>query len=500
MGNKGDGIIRKLVIASVLAAAMVVPAAAGAVDPPDEVGFVDPTTGFWQLGADESFFFGVPGDIPFLGDWDGDGVDTPGLYRPANGFAYISNRREFGIAERTWFIGIPGDIPIVGDWNGDGEDTFSVYRPSEGKVYINNFNETRFAQEEYYFGVPADKPFAVDFNGDGRDDIGLHRESNGLVYMTDAVTDGLPDGAVAATDLEFFWGIADDAVFAGDWNATGVDSPGLVRPTAFRAFLRFSNSLGFADEDWPTEFGDWMPVVGRIPGAPNHFEVELSSGEVVPGPGTPGASGSVDINITAGGEVCFSFEFDGVSGVTAAHLHAGAAGATGPPVVDFGVTGGDAFGCVATTTATAVDILNQPEDYHVQVHTSSHPDGAVRGQLAATRDWDLSLVGAFVVGFGDADGFVTLSLEVSNSGRVCLESFSAERIGPVTLIGLYAAGAGGDGPLVADVTFGPGHDGCTTVIPSAAAMVLATPAGYYTQVSTTQFPDGAVRAQLANGS
>ncbi|RZV43623.1 MAG: VCBS repeat-containing protein, partial [Acidimicrobiia bacterium] len=240
------------------------PAVAGAADTPDEVGFVDPATGLWNLGADESFFFGVPGDIPFLGDWYGTGVDTPGLYRPSNGFAYIIDRRETGIATDSWFMGIPGDIPIAGDWDGDGTDTFSVYRPSEGKVYINNFNETLVAQAEYYFGVPQDKPFALDFNGDGTDDIGLHRESTGLVYMTDATTGGLPDGGVAATDLEFFWGIPDDAVFAGDWTGNGVDSPGLVRPTLARTFLRYENSQDVADEDWPAQFADWMPVVAGV--------------------------------------------------------------------------------------------------------------------------------------------------------------------------------------------------------------------------------------------
>ncbi len=489
-----------MVWALLAAAVALVPGAAGAATAPDEVGFVDPTSGLWNLGADESFFFGVPGDIPFLGDWDGDGVDTPGLYRPSDGFAYIINRRETGSADLSWFMGIPGDIPIAGDWDGDGDDTFSVYRPSEGKVYINNLAATSFAQEEYFFGVPQDKPFTIDFNGDGRDDIGLHRESNGLVYMTDAMTDGVPDGTVAATDLEFFWGIPNDAVFAGDWNGTGTDSPGLVRPTMARTYLRYENTLGFADEDWPTEFGDWMPVVGRIPGAPYRFEFELSGGEVVPGPGLAGGSGSVDLSVSAAGEVCFGFTFNGIAGLTAAHIHSGASGELGPPVVDFGISGGDTFGCVTTDTATAVAILDRPEDYHVQVHTSTHPDGAVRGQLAGTREWALSLVGANVVGVGDADGFVTLSLEVSTSGRVCASSYTAQRVATATSIGLYSAGAGLNGPQVVDLTFGPDHSGCAVVTPrSAASMVLAIPADHYLQVNTAQFPAGAVRTQLTAG-
>ncbi|MCB1247551.1 MAG: hypothetical protein KDB69_09820, partial [Acidimicrobiia bacterium] len=35
------------------------------------------------------FYFGNPGDLPFMGDWDGDGEATPGLYRQSDGFVYV---------------------------------------------------------------------------------------------------------------------------------------------------------------------------------------------------------------------------------------------------------------------------------------------------------------------------------------------------------------------------------------------------------------------------
>ncbi|HHC09166.1 MAG TPA: hypothetical protein ENK55_10690, partial [Actinobacteria bacterium] len=46
----------------------------------DGVGLVDPETGRWHLrdaaGATSSFYYGDPGDVPFVGDWDCDGIDT----------------------------------------------------------------------------------------------------------------------------------------------------------------------------------------------------------------------------------------------------------------------------------------------------------------------------------------------------------------------------------------------------------------------------------------
>ena len=55
---------------------------AGAVNEPDSVGVVNTNSGLWFLrdaatGATTSFYYGVPGDVPFMGDWDCDGDDTP---------------------------------------------------------------------------------------------------------------------------------------------------------------------------------------------------------------------------------------------------------------------------------------------------------------------------------------------------------------------------------------------------------------------------------------
>ena len=100
--------------------------AALAADDGEQVGFANPASGRWILGGTEDFFFGVKNDIPFLGDWDGNGTDTPGLYRAKSGFAYVRNTRDTGVADASWFMGNPGDIPIVGDWDGDGKDSFGV--------------------------------------------------------------------------------------------------------------------------------------------------------------------------------------------------------------------------------------------------------------------------------------------------------------------------------------------------------------------------------------
>jgi hypothetical protein len=169
---------------------LVVPSALAA--DADTVGLVDPATGVWRLrngaGGVATFYYGNPGDAPFAGDWDCDGVDTPGLYRQSDGYVYLRNANTQGPADITFFFGNPGDVPLAGDFDGDGCDTMSIYRPSEGRIYvINELGDDDAglgaADYSYYFGNPGEIPFTGDFNDDGIDSVGLHRQSTGFTYL-----------------------------------------------------------------------------------------------------------------------------------------------------------------------------------------------------------------------------------------------------------------------------------------------------------------------------
>ena len=67
-----------------------------------------------------------------------DGIDTPGLLRISDAFAYLRNSNTQGIADVRFFFGNPADIPLGGDFDGDGCDSLSLYRPSEQRFYIIN--------------------------------------------------------------------------------------------------------------------------------------------------------------------------------------------------------------------------------------------------------------------------------------------------------------------------------------------------------------------------
>ncbi|MGB7859135.1 MAG: VanW family protein [Acidimicrobiia bacterium] len=262
---------RLLLLLGAVGILMALAMPAFAADPAeDSVGVVDTGNGKWYLydsgnGQTTSFYYGVPGDTPFMGDWDCDGTDTPGLYRRSDGYVYLRNTNNAGFANTKYFFGIPGDVPLAGDFNNDGCDTVSIYRPSEQRIYV--INEIGSADQglgnaefSYGFGSPGDKPFVGDFDNDGIDTVGLHRESNGRVYFRNSLSTGFADS-------DFFYGVPKDKIIVGDWaqkGVSGADTVGIFRPGNGTMYLRFENSSGNANET--IQFGNTktVPVSGTF--------------------------------------------------------------------------------------------------------------------------------------------------------------------------------------------------------------------------------------------
>ena len=134
--------------------------------------------------------FGLTTDIPVTGDWDGNGYDEIGVFRPkVEGFEqstfYLVTRNwadlpyEVGAADKTIPFGYyPDDIPLAGDWDGDGDDDIGGYYPANSTFYLYLLNlgsSTATSYKDVPFGLHGDTPITGDWDWDGDDDVGVYR-------------------------------------------------------------------------------------------------------------------------------------------------------------------------------------------------------------------------------------------------------------------------------------------------------------------------------------
>lgn len=86
----------------------------------------------------------------------------------------------------------------------------------------------------------------------------------------------------------------------------------------------------------------------------------------------------------AKGEVCYDLAVEKIAPATMAHIHKGAAGASGPVAVPLNKPGADGkvTGCATVAPDVAKDIVADPGNYYVNVHNGEFGGGAIRGQLS----------------------------------------------------------------------------------------------------------------------
>jgi len=113
------------------------------------------------------------------------------------------------------------------------------------------------------------------------------------------------------------------------------------------------------------------------------FNVMLT-GAQEPGGGDPDGAARAEISISDGlDQLCYDVnDVRGIGPVTAAHIHRGAAGVNGPPVITLKQANEGGFkGCTSKSEWREDAIEKNPSGYYVNLHTAEFPNGAIRGQL-----------------------------------------------------------------------------------------------------------------------
>lgn len=290
---------------------------------------------------------------------------------------------------------------------------------------------------------------------------------------------------------------------------------------------------------------------GSRPGAESiPFRVVLSPANEVP-PVNLAASGTATVWLhvvrdSSGGVISGSVDFvvryrfpEAVT-FTGLHIHSGAAGANGPVVINSSLTRvedaaadgvlryqGQVMDSSAAGVAALRGVLENPAGYYVNLHTSVHPGGAIRGQMEpaqalvlmtqlsggnevppvdiAARGTGTLMVLAGVRGDGQFSS-AEVTFDVNYTGFAEGTNFTGLHIhtgaagvnGPVTidsaLRGPVAAAASGAGNLRYEAEVNMSNAA------SVAALygLFAQPARYYMNLHTQANPAGAIRGQMRN--
>lgn len=154
------------------------------------------TTSMWYIKDQRSVAWGIDGDIPAPGDYDGNRTTDVAVFRPSTGTWCVENQAPVG-------FGTAEDIPIPGDYDGNQDPyhttDIAVYRPSTGVWYVLGQFSVEFG------GLSKDVPVPADYDGNGSADVAIFR--SGMWYVKDQL-------AVA-------FEMAGDIPVPGDYNGDG---------------------------------------------------------------------------------------------------------------------------------------------------------------------------------------------------------------------------------------------------------------------------------------
>ncbi|MGW1490753.1 CHRD domain-containing protein [Streptomyces sp. NPDC002402] len=258
------------------------------------------------------------------------------------------------------------------------------------------------------------------------------------------------------------------------------------------------------------------------------FAAQLSGANEVPVQGGTAVNDpdgkAVALVKVKGDRVTFALQWKGFT-PSLGHIHEGAAGKNGAVKVPLFTTAmpdsvNSAAGQVALTDAKLADsIRHNPAGFYVNLHSAAFPGGAVRGQLKplhkninpldiikggklrALSNGDQEVPKNDASKVGDPDGHAITFLQPK--GTSVGYSLAWVNIKAPAKGHIHKGAFGKNGEVVFDFFNRPVPDGIFAVSgkidgqnPDVVKRVRANPGNYYSNIHTSEFPDGALRGQL----
>ena len=211
-------------------------------------------------GPSTTFGFGTSDQLPFMGDWDGDGLRTPGYAR--NGVIRVSNSLPPAGATISVTFGSSSGFPVAGDFNGDGRDDIAIYSDGQWQIRMQAGgigSGGAVTTRSFNFGSgkwPLTWPVAGNWDGVGSDGIGLHSVWTGTWQLRQtAEASGVNLAPFVYSPIAYMQPVV------GDWDADGTDSVGGKSNSTW--LLNNQNDASATDITF-TFGGDGFPVVGGV--------------------------------------------------------------------------------------------------------------------------------------------------------------------------------------------------------------------------------------------
>jgi hypothetical protein len=198
-----------------------------------------------SYSTNTSVQWGLASDVPAPGDYDGDGVFDPAVYRPSTGTWFATSSGGGGALVLA--VGLSSDVPVPADYDGDGRTDPAVYRPSTGTWYVLK-STASYALTSVPWGLPGDVPVASDYDGDGQADPAVYRPSSGTWFV-------LQSSSGLTTSVTFTFGLSTDRPVPGDYDGDGKADPAVFRPSN-ATWLSLRSSAGYTAAA-PVAWGEW---------------------------------------------------------------------------------------------------------------------------------------------------------------------------------------------------------------------------------------------------
>lgn len=241
----------------------------------------------WQTGLSTGSAFDAPGsgrwaanmglwgEIPFAGDFNGDGKsDIAVLNWNGEFWVGLSTSSAFDApGSGAWVspAGLWGGIPLAGDFDGNGMDDVLVFTENDGlRVGLStgaSFDAPSSGRWNTPAGLWGELPFTGDFNGDGKDDMAI-LNWQGQVWV------GLSSGTAFDAPGSGQWAVAEapwgGMPLSGDFNGDGKTDIAVFTPENLWK-VNLSTGAGFdapGSGTWNAAAGLWgeLPVAGDFNG------------------------------------------------------------------------------------------------------------------------------------------------------------------------------------------------------------------------------------------